>query len=129
MDFNATHNDMAEMEYQVELSGSGSEKEITCQDSFDMTEGCPRNLCECDKKFAQNIAKLDDECQSTGNNCAANKFYTETATQSQGKIEMEGHRMRNEPTCFPKIEKPKSLCQKNLDRFSLGNPKIRKPKN
>ena len=76
---------MAEMEYQVDLSASGQNKEITCRDSFDMTEGCPRNLCECDKKFAQNIAKLDDECQSTGNNCGKNKFYTSTATQSQGE--------------------------------------------
>ena len=75
---------MAEMVYQVQLDESSGKKDITCQDSFDMTEGCPRNLCECDKRFAQAIAKLDDQCQSGSgpDACQSDQWYTSTATKS-----------------------------------------------
>lgn len=92
MDFNATHTDMAEMEYQVTLDQhADGTKDITCQDSFDMTEGCPRNLCECDRRFAEAIALLDDQCQTSESSddpfdpktsCQAEQWYTTTATQS-----------------------------------------------
>lgn len=82
IDFNATHNDMAGMEYNVNLSMKNGQKSMECEDSFDMTAGCPRNLCECDKKFAMAIAKVDDGCDSNGDGCPSNEFYTKTATQS-----------------------------------------------
>ena len=36
-------------------------KELTCNDQFEMVDGCPRNMCECDKRFALAIADIDDQ--------------------------------------------------------------------
>jgi len=56
-----------------------------------MTEGCPRNLCECDKRFAQAIASLDDECQVSKESndpfdamsgCQSDKWVTTTSIKA-----------------------------------------------
>ena len=43
---------------------------------FNSVIGCPRSLCECDRKFAAAIAKLDDECQidSSSGKCQSSDF-------------------------------------------------------
>lgn len=91
IDFNATHADMAEMEYKVNLSiDKRGNKEMTCEDNFDMTDGCPRNLCECDKRFAEAIANVDDTCETLkadndptndfeGDFCQKKQHYTKTS--------------------------------------------------
>jgi len=81
-DFEVTHNQMAFMEYNVDLSiGPNGAKDITCTDRLQERAGCPRNLCECDKKFAQAIAKLDDDCQNdpTSASCQSKELRTTAA--------------------------------------------------
>ena len=57
-----------------------------------MTDGCPRNLCECDKRFAERIAELDDTCQTLkadedptndleGGACQRKEYYTKTSSK------------------------------------------------
>lgn len=55
-----------------------------------MTDGCPRNLCECDKRFAEAIANVDDTCETLksdndpsndfdGDFCQKKEHYTKTS--------------------------------------------------
>ena len=98
MDFNATHNDMAQMEYQVSLNiDKRGNKEMACEDSFDMTDGCPRNLCECDKRFAMAIANVDDSCETLqadndptndydGDFCQKKEHFTKTSGEKRREL-------------------------------------------